>query len=245
MISFTFNGSTSTDKGLKVLAVRRWLLPAPNDSYIQISGRQGSLLYPRERQDGTIEIDCAVVDSTRQNLRIKARQITAWLSTKERSQLLISDEPDKYYMGKLSQEVPLESEPLFTEIGEFTLFFRCEPLALGEEVIAYFTDDSVAINNLGTASTELFFQSTFMVAAAEWKVALGTDYCRVIHAFQVGDVLTINFGTGAVLLNGARAMNLLDWQNSRFFTLPPGESTLTITPPGASAALVKYTPKWL
>ena len=42
----------------------RQLLPEPNDSYVQVPGRQGSVLFPRELADRKIEIDCAFVEKS-------------------------------------------------------------------------------------------------------------------------------------------------------------------------------------
>jgi len=145
-------------------------------------------------------------------------------------------------MAKLASAVDFEHLAL---MGQFSLSFACEPLAYGSEVITNFTGDSATVNNAGTVATEPYFKTTFTSPASEWKITLGTDYCRVVHAFKIGDVLEIDFATGAVLLNGNRAMDKLDWQNSRFFTLAVGSNSLAITPTGKGTTLMKHTPKYL
>jgi len=130
-------------------------------------------------------------------------------------------------------------------MGQFSLTFICEPLAYGEQVTANFVSDSATVNNAGTCPTPAIIEATFTGAASEFKVTLGTKYVRVVHDFVLNDTLKIDTGTGAVLINGTRAMDKLDWQNSRFFDLPVGESTLSITPTGRCTAKVKYTPRWL
>jgi phage-related protein len=174
--------------------------------------------------------------------RGKVWEISAWLYTEERKILTVDDEPGKYYVGKVEDQVDLEQAFL---LGKFQLVFRCEPFAYGAQVPVNFTNDAVTVNNAGTVATEPYFKTTFTSPATEWKITLGTDYCRVVHSFQIGDVLEIDFATGAVLLNGNRAMDKLDWQNSRFFTLAVGRNSLAITPTGKGTTLMKHTPKYL
>ena len=220
----------------------RQLLPEPNDRFIQVPGRQGSILFPRELADRRIELDCAFVEPSLADIRTKARDIAAWLHTTDRASLSFDDEPGKSYKGKLASAVDLDH---IGRLGQFSLSFVCEPLAYGEQVTANFVSDSATVNNAGTCPTPAIIEATFTGAATEFKVTLGTKYVRVVHAFKLNDVLKIDTGTGAVLINGSRAMDKLDWQNSIFFELAVGYNTLSITPTGRCTAKVKYTPRWL
>ena len=220
----------------------RQLLPEPNDRYIQVPGRQGSILFPRELADRRIELDCAFVGSSMADIRTKARDIAAWLHTDDRASLSFDDEAGKTYKGKLASAVDFDH---IGRMGEFSLSFACEPLAYGSETTTTFTGDSATVANSGTYPAPAIIEATFTGAATEFKVTLGTEYIRVVHDFVLNDTLKIDTGTGAVLINGTRAMDKLDWQNSRFFDLPVGESTLSITPTGKCTASVKYTPRWL
>ena len=220
----------------------RQLLPEPNDRYVQVPGRQGSVLFPRELADRRIDIDCAFVEPSLADIRTKARDIAAWLNVTDRASLSFDDEPGKSYKGKLASAIDLDHAG---RLGQFSLTFICEPLAYGEQATASFVSDSVTVTNAGTFSAPAIIEATFTGAATEFKVTLGTKYVRVVHDFVLNDTLKIDTGTGAVLINGTRAMDKLDWQNSRFFDLPVGESTLSITPTGKCTASVKYTPRWL
>jgi len=199
-------------------------------------------LFPRELADRRIELDCAFVGSSLADIRAKARDIAAWLHTDDRANLSFDDEPGKSYKGKLASAVDLDHTG---RLGQFSLTFICEPLAYGEQVTANFVSDSVTVANAGTFPTPAIIEATFTDVASEFKVTLGTKYIRVVHDFVLNDTLKIDTGTGAVLINGTRAMDKLDWQNSRFFDLPVGESTLSITPTGRCTATVKHTPRWL
>lgn len=220
----------------------RQLLPEPNDSYVQVPGRQGSILFPRELADRRIELDCVFVGSSLADIRAKARDIAAWLHTDDRVSLSFDDEPGKSYKGKLASAVDLDH---IGRLGQFSLTFVCEPLAYGTETTTNFANDSATVANAGTFPTPAIIEATFTGAASEFKVTLGTKYVRVVHDFEVNDTLKIDTGTGAVLINGTRAMDKLDWQNSIFFELAAGNNTLSITPTGKCTATVKHTPRWL
>ncbi len=220
----------------------RQLLPEPNDSYVQVPGRQGSIHFPRELADRRIDIDCAFVEPSLADIRAKARDIAAWLHTDDRVSLSFDDEPGKSYKGKLASAVDLDH---IGRLGQFSLTFVCEPLAYGEQITVDFVSDTAIVANAGSYQTPAIIEATFADVASEFKVTLGTEYVRVVHDFEVNDILKIDTGTGAILINGTRAMNKLDWQNSRFFDLPVGESTLSITPTGRCTATVKHTPRWL
>jgi len=241
-MSFTFNGISSDSFGIIVRDIKRPLLPDQNDNYLQILGRHGSYLFNHELNDRIIEIDCVLADDTIENLRDKLRQIAVWLYVDERKPLSFADELDKYYLAKLDGVIDVEQ---IIAIGQFTLRFRCEPFAYGAEQQARFENDTATVTNSGTFEALPVFTATFTSVASEWKVTLGTKYIRVVRDFQAGDVLEANCVTGVVKVNGASVMVDLDWQNSEFFALQPGESDLTITPVGVCDTTVKFKPRWL
>jgi predicted phage tail component-like protein len=239
---FTFNGVSSASLGVTMKSKNRQILPLANDSYLQIPGRQGSYLYPRELADRVIELDCGILQNSLENLRVKMRLISAWLYTANRASLSFDDEPGISYQAKLDKAIDLAQ--LYT-MGTFTLEFRCEPLAYGTLQTANFVTDAVTVNNAGTFPALPIFDATFTTTATEWKAILGSSYVRVVNAFAIGNTLEIDCNTGKVLVNGTAAMNLLDWQNSVFFALAVGNNTLTITPAGKCTATAKWIPRWL
>jgi len=220
----------------------RQLLPETNDRYVQVPGRNGSILFPRELADRRIDIDCAFVGSSLADIRTKARDIAAWLNTTDRANLSFDDETGKTYKAKLASAVDFDH---IGKMGKFTLAFNCEPLAYGTEATTNFASDSATVANAGTYSAPAIIEATFTGATNEFKVALGTKYVKVVHSFATTNTLKIDTGTGAVLINGNRAMDKLDWQNSIFFELATGNNILSITPTGKCTATIKHTPRWL
>jgi len=219
----------------------RQLLPEPNDRYVQVPGRQGGILFPRELADRRIDLDCAVLETSLPDLRVKARDIAAWLHTTDRAELSFDDEPGKYYRGKLALAVDFEH---LATMGQFSLAFVCEPLAYGDQVTTDFVSDTANMDNAGTAPTPVIIDAEFTVVADEFIISLGDYYIRVVHDFQPGNTLHINTETALILINGSRALDKLDWHNSRFFKLAPGENNLTITPANVCTATAKYAPRW-
>jgi phage-related protein len=177
------------------------------------------------------------------DIRVKAREIAAWLYVQDREILSFDDEPNVYYCGKLAGEVDLEH---IGKMAQFTLVFRCEPFVYGGEENQIFVGDSAAVDNQGTAETLPRFTVTFTGTAAEWKVTnQDSDYVRVVNDFTIGDTLEVNCQTGAILINDTRAMDKLDWQNSRFFALREGENSLAIAPTGKCSTTVSWVPRYL
>lgn len=242
MRGFTFNGTHSSAHGIAMLSKNRQALPAVNDAYMQVSGRHGTQLFPGELSDRVISIECGLAAASPENLRAKMRDIAAWLYTTGRVSLIFDDEPGWSYLAKL--EGSIDPKQVST-MSEFGLSFRCEPFAYGAEQQNSFVSDAVTVNNTGTFEALPIFNAVFTATATEWKVTLGTKFVRVVHNFAINDTLEVNCVTGAVLINGARAMDKLDWQNSEFFALAKGNNSLSITPTAKCTATVKHTPRWL
>lgn len=220
----------------------RQLLPEPNDRYVQVPGRQGSVHFPRELNDRHIDLDCAFVEANLPDLRTRAREIAAWLHTADRAILSFDDEPGKHYKGKLLLSVDFSH---LATMGEFRITFLCEPLAYSELVSTNFANDAATVTNAGTYQAQAIIEATFTGATSEFKVTCGTEYIRVVNNFVLNDTLKIDTGTGVILINGTRAMDKLDWQNSIFFELAVGQNALSITPTGKCTATVKHIPRWL
>ena len=157
--------------------------------------------------------------------------------------LSFDDEPNVYYRGKLAGEVDLGH---IGKMAQFSLIFRCEPFVYGGEENQIFVGDSAAVDNQGTLETFPRFMATFINTVGEWKVAnQDGDYIKIVHDFEIGDTLEVNCQTGAILINDTRALDKLDWQNSRFFSLRAHENTLSITPTIRCNTTVYWTPSYL
>lgn len=126
MYYITYNGISN--KTLRAEVAVRPSIPAPTQrgDYIQIAGRDGSLLDT----DGTyenieIEIEMNLVSTRRSLWNTDMRQIKAWL--KGSGELRFSDDPDIFYKVKACGIGDIERRTY--RGGDFTAVFVCDPYA--------------------------------------------------------------------------------------------------------------------
>jgi predicted phage tail component-like protein len=239
---FALNATHCNVFGINMLSVDRTVLPAPNDVYLQVPNRDGSYLFNRGLLDRTIKVDCSIFATSMTQLRLLVRDISAWLFTQQRAQLIFDDEPDKYYMAKYEGAIGLNQ---ITTDGEFSLIFRCEPHAYSlTPKTQNFVSDAISITNAGTAPTFPKFTVTFTAPATEFKLWFGNYYVRVVRNFVIGDVLVIDNSISKITVNGLNAMASLDL-NSRFFSVGSGSNTLNVTPTAVANTTITMKERWL
>lgn len=150
MFSFNFNGQDSyTDFGLVV--EKRPFIPKPerNIQYIEVPGRSGSLkVDDTTYKDILIPIQCRFKD---EQVPEHADLIKPWLDSGE-GQLILSNQPDKYYLALVSEQVDINQE--LQAFGKFLVNFRCRPFkyAIDNGVISLTVPGS--ITNPGTVTSE-------------------------------------------------------------------------------------------
>lgn len=240
---FTLNGIHCSSFGVAMVSKDRTVLPQSNDIYTEIPGRNGSYLFDRELADRNLSLDCGLLTNNATELRTTIRQISAWLYTKQRVKLVFDDEQDKYYLAKCVGAIGLDQVQT-VRMGKFTLVFRCDPMAYSNNDKTLVLDDFLVLND-GTAPAYPIFTVMFLNPATEFKLALGSDFVRVVKTFAVNDVLEIDHTLSKVTVNGVRAMAYLDWQDSKFFSLPAGLSQLIVTPAGTATVTLNFTERWL
>lgn len=140
---FKFNGIKSSNRNIVLKGYKPIFLPALNAEYEQVPGRHGSVEFnDNTRQDVVIEADIAILGGSKQEVMANARAAEYWLSQK--GQLNFWDEPQRFYIGRIVNQIPLERTAAW---GDVTLLFRCEPFAyfiksMAEEIIL---DDEIPI----------------------------------------------------------------------------------------------------
>ncbi len=246
MGGFTFAGEHCSVYHLRLMKSPVSLLPATRDRVIVLPGRHGALRMIPDLGERTLSLVCWLESRSVSELHTRFERLRAWLNPLRGEQRLIFDRvPGRYYLavyagGGLDAEVTGKQ-------GLFTLEMVCpDPFSYAaEEKQVAFSADSAVVNNAGTHEALPVFAVSFTAAASEWKVVLGARYLRVVHGFNFGDTLDVDSATGKVLINGLTALDKLDWQNSEFFALPPGQSTLCIMPAGVCTATVRFRERWL
>jgi len=154
MMDFVFNGVAASQMGVRLLGIKQTLFPVLRDKYETVPGRAGSYLFAQPFGDRKIELECALVSQTANDFWQDVRRVAGWLSVNKKAQLVLSKEPDKYYMAKVSNSAELET---FLHFGKFKLEFACDPVAYSTEETAqqFVATPGVAngIYNNGTAET--------------------------------------------------------------------------------------------
>ncbi|MED0676993.1 distal tail protein Dit [Aneurinibacillus thermoaerophilus] len=145
MSDFTYKGISARSMGVRIQSKKRPLLPNIRQEYEDIPGRHGSYSFSDGTlEDITIEIECWVKADSRDDLRYRARQIAAWLYSKDKQRLIFDDEPDLYYYGRIANQIDLET---LIRFGKFTLQFRCDPFSyLIENASELILDSDITLN---------------------------------------------------------------------------------------------------
>lgn len=129
-------------------------IPAIRPRKVNIPQRHGEYDFgAKYYEDRTLTLDC--ITATRMDgytFRTFAREVTYELSKK--SEIRLWNEPDKYYVGRIYDEIELNQ--LRDTGNTFTLTFLCEPFAYGETIMNYFANGRYVPNYHGTAPTSTY-----------------------------------------------------------------------------------------
>lgn len=153
MDGFTFCGVHSGAFGIGFASRDRQLLPAKRKNELVIAGRDGLYDQGNATYDvRQISLDCSFAVDAPADIPARARAVAAWLS--QRGELEFDDEPGVFYTAEVVDGVSLTRA---MRVGQFTLVFRCGPLAHSVErqadgVFAA-SGDEIAVQVSGTAET--------------------------------------------------------------------------------------------
>ena len=125
--SFEFNGIESSTFDLVCKSVKRPLFPAMRPRVLEVQGQSGVYDFgDNDYATRPITMHLAYKGDSYVELRTRAREIAAWLYTTTWAKLIINDEPDKYYLARVSGEIDLATLRRF---GEADIIFECQPFA--------------------------------------------------------------------------------------------------------------------
>ena len=214
MIGFEYNGTHSYDVyGIYTKSSNRPILPALRKREIMISGKHGTYDFGGNTYDNRIvSVDIAYIRDTLNEFRLHARDIAAWLSQTSYKELIFDDEPDKYYLAKIYNDIGLET--LYT-LGEATIQFECQPFALyvvtsAEDV---YLDDGIPLDS------DILLDS-------------GDDYAYTLAPESSGDVITVVYiGTSELELGAEEGaqFDIIVTGTFTVFSISMNGKTLTYT----------------
>ncbi|ADU30368.1 distal tail protein Dit [Evansella cellulosilytica] len=242
----------------KVNSIKRPIMPPQQFATINIANRPGVIVGNEKDAAFAIEVGVIVKEKSLDLLRKRIRMIASKL--KGKGKLIFSDEPDIYY-NVIVQDTDLEE---ILSIGQGTiLFFAHDPYAYGQEIqegvsvypttvfltpfmISEYETSSSLILNGGTVEADQIFEVTFHQSVNEFRITHQEQgkYIRLMHGFNVGDVLVIDCKNEVIRVNGTRINNKLTF-DSDYFKLQIGENTLTVSPSVSNDTVIRYEPRYL
>jgi predicted phage tail component-like protein len=262
--SFKFNEVESSSFNLVCKSVSRPLLPAVKVKRVDIPGASGVYDFPNtEYSLRQVTMRVTYLETSFENMRSKARLIAAWLSTSTWGKLIINDEPDKYYLAKVTAATDMTA--LLTA-GQADIIFDCLPFA-------YSTPGLVeALNGVTTNYNHILEFTNPGTKEINYRCPEGSQ--SLISLVGTWDTLSLSSGGVVMVYNAAQAVQgqLVEidniamevrlvtsettWTNKfgalsagmdTFLPIFPGVNTITIG--GSSVDLdtitVEYIPLWI
>jgi predicted phage tail component-like protein len=161
---------------LVIKSIQNQLLPDIAIQSTKIPGRVGEVNQGTELGVRRIEIEIAIIGTTKANLDERERELTTWLFYDEPTKLKLPNN-DKYYMAQVS-DADIENTLIF---GQGTITFLCtDPLAYNNEetVIPFAPTDTnpVQIMNNGNKETFPRIELTFNAPTTEFGILADEDY---------------------------------------------------------------------
>jgi predicted phage tail component-like protein len=234
--AFSFAGIDSDGFNLVCKSVSRPLLPPAKTKRVDLAQASGAFDFPGlEYSMRPITMRITYIGDDYTELRSRARSIASWLGngSEDWAPLVINDEPDKYYLAKVTSEVGLET--LF-ESGTADINFECQPFA-------YSMVDEVVVNN-----------GTFINPGTR-RIDIFSPQGSLFEIDLTGSSMTLNgrtigySGGGSVRLdciemtayNGPNnVFAALTGDTDKFFVIQPGLNTIS----ASGSFRLTYRPLW-
>ena len=176
---------------VKVVGIQHSILPPVSQNTVEISGRAGAYDFGNEIGTREITLDILVVAEEENVMPQLLEQFGAWLYHSEAKKLVLGDNPNRYYMAKVTGDSNIKESFL---VGEGSITFTCsDPYIYGMEKTLLIPDtyagDVLEVNNTGLAETfpQMQFEvtkdvSAFSVVSGDEYVDLGTPYTVDVEA---------------------------------------------------------------
>lgn len=238
MSSLTYNGHDFSDYVTAELVEPAGHALSPRA--LAVPGRPGAALLGSELPPRVLRVrlflDAGVTLTAEERSAIR-HELYGWLVAPMGAELSLTGEPGLTWRDAVVTGVS-DWDSLF-EDGSCELAFTCfDPVAYGD-------GKSSAASTLTVGGTWATWPVVTLTALAgpSVKVADGLGrYVLVERTFAAGDEVLLDFQHEAVTVDGADASADVAVE-STFFSLVPGEYTLTFT--GCSAHTVAWTERWL
>lgn len=230
---FKINGVHSSDLNIKVLEVHKPILPQINDHRENIAGRDGSILFPLSFGDKEITVDCMILHESKETRTQDLRTLSSKLYTYDEVKIEFDDEPDVYYLGKISENIDLDRYPTF---GLFSIKFICNPFSTSLESTEisnkYTAVEEKTVEAIcdGTAPSEFTLEVTPEVGVQNFTVKIGDDELKYIGIINTNQKFVLNTeDLEAYIIDGSSKTNVSEQLRGRFPLILPGNNTITFS----------------
>lgn len=220
-------------------------MPGTRDRLQEISGRDGSVDFGRDRRMADISARIFVRGASFAHKRQLFRNIAAWLNSPELKPLIFSDEPDKQYWARQFNDINPDESAFkgWMDLGWIAPSGNCESISTKQT--------GASGVNLGTDVTPCIITCTVAQQTESLRVNLvqSGEFVLLqrhnIHwpvTLQPGDVVTIDTSRELTLVNGVDARPGVA-ALSDYFKLPPGSFSISSEP--SVSMQVEYRERWL
>ncbi|MCD4839763.1 phage tail family protein [Neobacillus sedimentimangrovi] len=164
---------------VKVNDIQVSALPPVSQKTMKVSGKAGSYDFGNEIGERRIEVAVSIIANSPSDLEDKTREFAEWLYYDEAKEFVILDEPDKYYMAKVTGESDINK---VLKVGQGTITFICtDPYAYGyEKTFDLIPREGEEINfeNTGGTTTYPTIRVVFSDPTTEFAIVSGDEYLK-------------------------------------------------------------------
>jgi predicted phage tail component-like protein len=274
--NYEYDGTESTAYNLVCRSIERPLLPSARPKTVQIVGKSGIIDYSDGDDDydtRPLTMHIAYVGDDYAELRRRAREIAAWLSPGKWAKLIVNDEPDKYYLAKITSKINLDT---FRVSGEADIAFECQPFAYmvvstGDDMtwdeadFPWETDIPWVMNEAytftATENTSFIFENpgtqeinNSSPEGTVFDVVITGSWTELSIALSGKSLTYPEAGTGVIKIDNINMEILLDDENildvvegdiESFLPVVPGQNTINIEGTGLDITVeIVFNPMW-
>lgn len=243
MNSFTYNGVSSLDMGLRIESKNVFSAPRYEVQFQSIPGRDGDLILPNGRYPNVqVTYSVFLPANTLEELQTKLTAVKAWLFTEPDRYHELRDTYDKETFRRAVINTQLDIEDQLNRIGIFTVSFSCLPFK-------YINCGQTAVDVTSGGGTEVLTNPTVFKSRPLIRVNGSGD--GVLNIVNTDGVLRMQFSSISSYVDvdseqmncykGAASMND-SVTADRFPMLTPGENHFVFNG-GITSLSVK--PRWV
>lgn len=239
-LGITFNGKHSSEFNAFANDIQKPILSNPRDTYEYIPGSDSTVLFNEGLEDKQITLEL-VVEHEPHEKQQKLREITSWLYTTEKKQLIIDDDKENFYMAKVSSSVEVKSSLRFTTLN---VSFIAEPIlqSVEEQTIAL-ANGTNTINNSGTYHALPVFYIHAESTISDLKIESDHFEFTFNDTIQSGRTLVIDSNDIDIYIQDGPNKSLEADGTLPYFSV--GENEITISYNGNANITVKWRKRYL